>query len=275
MGKLADVAGRVYSGMTVLGIAGRTNGKTRWAVRCHCGNEVVMCSNSVRDLLIKSCGCLNAARSKARDITGQRFGKLTAIRQSELGKDRLWWVRCDCGVEKSLQRSHLIAGNIQSCGCLLVTHGLSRIGGTHPLYQTWANMISRCTNPRAKPWPNYGGRGIKVCDRWRGRFGFENFLADMGPRPRGHELDRYPDNDGNYEPGNCRWATRKQNIRNQRTNRRVAYLGQIRTIAEVSEMTGKPRGLLYARLRSGWDVESAISTPATKRKPHYRRSAAG
>lgn len=118
-------------------------------------------------------------------------------------------------------------------------------------------MINRCSDTDDAHRENYAARGIRVCPRWRS---FASFLADMGHRPPGKELDRI-DNDGNYEPGNVRWATRKENLRNRRSTRLVEFRGQLRTLAECSELSGVSRWLMYDRLRRGWSAERAVSEP--------------
>ncbi len=126
-------------------------------------------------------------------------------------------VRCECGVEKVVLRTNLKTGKIVSCGCfnqenrLKHGHTIGRVAS--PTYLSWDSMIQRCSNPKRKEWKNYGGRGIRVCERW---LSFENFLADMGERPEGKTIDRYPNNDGNYDKSNCRWATRAEQNPNTR-----------------------------------------------------------
>jgi hypothetical protein len=153
--------------------------------------------------------------SKLRDLTGVRFGSLVAQWPSGFqGKHTAWLCLCDCGTLKLVIRGNLVNGSTTNCGCshhlVTTTHGQSYSRE----YKSWMAMKSRCTNPRLRAWKWYGGRGISVCERWMNSF--ENFLADMGIRPLGKSLDRYPNRNGNYEPGNCRWATQRQQVANQR-----------------------------------------------------------
>jgi hypothetical protein len=180
----------------------------------------------------KSCGCLKkeGGGRYRRDLSGQRFGRLVALVPAYRKPVRGWYwhCRCDCGSEKIIHGPNLTNGDTRSCGCLKKEaqkrprpghgrrHGHSPRGTRTPTYESWAAMIKRCTNPKIKYFKYYGGRGIRVCERWRS---FENFLADMGERPEGTTIDRYPDKNGNYEPGNCRWATSKEQGRNKRKRR--------------------------------------------------------
>lgn len=167
----------------------------------------------------------------AIDLTGQKFGRLTALAVvGKRGGKRVWLCRCDCGTESRVAVNHLRSGASQSCGCRQREHQqlvfpISRRAGqlrggitTHPLYMTWRHMIERCTDPASKDFKYYGGRGIRVCERW---MSFAEFIADVGDRP-GPEfsLDRYPNNDGHYEPGNVRWATMAQQSQNKRPRER-------------------------------------------------------
>jgi hypothetical protein len=129
-------------------------------------------------------------------------------------------------------------------------------------------MLKRCRNPNDKQYRNYGGRGITVCDRWNE---YENFHADMGERPEGMTLDRI-NNDGNYEPSNCRWATRKQQQNNRRVTVRVVFRGESLTYKEISDITGVGDAIIRSRHANGWDLEKAATTPAEATKPIRFRS---
>lgn len=127
-----------------------------------------------------------------------------------------------------------------------------------PTYMAWASMIDRCSNPNTECFERYGGRGIAVCDRWRGSF--ENFLADMGGRPSSkHSIDRYPDNNGDYEPTNCRWATKSQQSRNTRRTFLVQFKGKQVPLSDVADAVGLPSRKIRWRIENGWPVERALS----------------
>jgi hypothetical protein len=150
---------------------------------------------------------------------GQRFGRLTVILFA--GKPRngvgslgsAWWCRCDCGEERLVWATTLIQGLTKGCGCGHIKHGCTAKNQVTRTYNSWSMMLQRCTNSKRESWKDYGGRGITVFERW---YSFENFLADLGERPPGTTLDRFPNNDGNYEPGNVRWATPSEQRKNQR-----------------------------------------------------------
>jgi hypothetical protein len=126
-----------------------------------------------------------------------------------------------------------------------------------PEYKIWSLMIQRCNNPKRSQYRFYGGRGIRVCERWLKP---EGFLADMGPRPGpGFSVDRYPDKEGNYEPGNCRWATRLEQANNSRWNRHLTLNGEVKTMAEWSRATGIKLATIHARLKKGWTEHRALT----------------
>lgn len=138
-----------------------------------------------------------------------------------------------------------------------------------PEYAIWTSMKQRCQNPRCRTWKWYGGRGIKVCERWQA---FENFYVDTGPRPSPrHELDRYPDNDGNYEPDNCRWTLHRGNNRNRRNNLTLTYDGRTLLLVEWAEKLGIPRETIHWRLCHGWSISKTLTTKSRPQR-HYRRN---
>lgn len=158
---------------------------------------------------------------QSTDLTGQKFGMLLVLSNApSKGKNLYVNCICDCGKKTVVQKGHLGNGHTKSCGCLNYTHKMRDT----PEYKAWSSMRGRCYKEYVFSYPIYGGRGITVCERWLNSF--ENFFADMGERPsKSHSLDRV-DTNGNYEPGNCRWATPHEQTRNQRTNRWIEYNGE-------------------------------------------------
>ena len=150
-----------------------------------------------------------------RELIGVRFGKIVVQSYSEYKDGRHYWnCLCDCGKIKVVKQSFLITSDTKSCGCLIgkhITHGASY----SYTYKSYRNMRKRCLQKTFKYYDNYGGRGIVIANRWLGKDGFKNFLEDMGERPKGLTLER-KNNDGNYEPDNCKWATMKEQLNNTR-----------------------------------------------------------
>ena len=189
------------------------------------------------------------------NLSNKRFGSLLVI--SDGGRDAhgavLWRCKCDCGKSTLVRGSSLTQGSTRSCGCGVTcaarrarTHGQSNA----PLYRSWQSMKSRCNNPKNADYRNYGGRGIVICLRWSSSF--EAFSADMGPSFfENAELDR-KDNNGPYEPGNCRWLTHSAQQRNKRSNHLVAIGGVNKTLIEWSEETGLKANTILTRIRRGW-----------------------
>jgi hypothetical protein len=199
------------------------------------------------------------------DLVGRRFGRLIVLSIAPKTTRMLKWnVRCDCGSERVVYGCHLKAGNTVSCGCKAASqktrlrHGHWSGRRPTPEHATWAAMIQRCTNPKAPHYERYGGRGIAVCERW---LVFENFFADMGKRPSPkHSIDR-KDNDGNYEPDNCRWATKLEQMRNTSVTRYLTHNGQTRPIGDWADEVGIAVRAIAKRLRRGWSIADALSKP--------------
>jgi hypothetical protein len=187
-------------------------------------------------------------------LENKRFGRLTVLKRDINSVKRIpkWICQCDCGVVKSIKGSSLTTGVTKSCGCLQIgsaeKHGASKKGQRTVEYDTWLRIKDRCYNARNKHFKNYGGRGIVVCDRWLESF--ENFLEDMGLRPCNYSIDRFPNNDGNYEPSNCRWATKKEQEKNKRTNRYIEHNGKKLTITDWSKIIGISQQWLGKKLKT-------------------------
>lgn len=197
-----------------------------------------------------------------KDITGKRFGRLVVQAFSEVRKGGSFWVcSCDCGNTKVVKTSDLCSGNTPSCGCIRRKHGCSHNGSR--AYRCWVNMRERCRNKTCHAFKDYGGRGIRVCDQWNESF--ESFLSDMGEPPIGLELDRI-NNDGDYEPSNCRWATVRQQSNNRRGNVLLTAFGETKTISEWSNdlRAAVSRDAIRDRVSRGLSHEEAISRPSSR-----------
>jgi hypothetical protein len=201
----------------------------------------------------------------AKDRTGQRYGRLVAIscETQSMPRSRPYWTcRCDCGTETSVRSDAL--NRVESCGCLAAelsrkrerTHGQAIHGKRTPEWKAWQNAKERCRTPSHRQYGLYGARGIQVCEKWSASF--EAFFADMGKRPsKTHSLDRI-DVNGNYEPGNCRWATPKQQANNRRTNVRLLWNGAEMTLAEIARLEKIPYVQFCHRINNGFTINGAV-----------------
>ncbi len=192
---------------------------------------------------------------KAVDISGQRYGRLVGVRRDPTPGDTYWLFRCDCGVEKVIRLDPVRRGKTSSCGCVRtemirgrsLTHGHKIGRQSTPTLRAYHHAKARCQNPNDAKFPAYGGRGIQMCDRWSDSF--EAFLSDMGDRPEGLTLERI-DVNGNYEPDNCRWATRHDQTRNKTTNVFVNHDGERIILKDFADAMGVNYKALHARVRS-------------------------
>lgn len=180
----------------------------------------------------------------------QRLNFIELIDERSPDGHRLARFMCDCGTEVTASRSRVVNGYTRSCGCLQreTKPGLKHGHRASRTYSSWQSMLDRCRNSKSKDYARWGGRGIAVCDRWTA---FENFLSDMGERPMGTTLDRYPNPDGNYEPGNCRWATPKQQARNRRDLVKVKTAAGEIPLVEHAAALGISKGAAHLRLKRG------------------------
>lgn len=249
--KKSDLVGQRFGKLIVVNekIELRTspNQKIKWVCKCDCGKEIV----TTNDILKKgktSCGCIYK-----RDLVGARFGKLVVLSLAGRKYSRdLWLCQCDCGKETKVVTNNLDSGQ-SSCGCVHpIKHGMCN----SLTYQSWAAMLSRCRNKNSSDYTNYGGRGITVYAGWVGKDGFQNFVKDAGLRPsKEYTLDRYPNNDGNYEPGNVRWGTDEQQNRNKRNNLWFEFSG-IRLIAKDWELRwGLSHNMIQRQIKRGKTFE--------------------
>jgi hypothetical protein len=230
MGKRLDLVGKRFGRLEVLEDCGNNKfGQSLWLCKCDCGNEKQVNVSSLRNGSTLSCGCLQkevaSKNGKKRfvDLSGKRFGRLVVIKLDKRTRGRFKYIcKCDCGNEVSIFASNLQAkgDHTRSCGCFWsetikeknTVHGKTN----SKIYAVWRNMMQRCYDKKNQAYKNYGGRGIKVDQRWHT---FENFYKDVGDPPKDKTLDR-TNNDGIYEPDNWRWATRSQQNKNRRTFKR-------------------------------------------------------
>lgn len=211
---------------------------------------------------------------------GERYGYWTVIGEPErfVNMSKQCLCRCVCGKEKYVGFYHLVRGESTNCGCIVAknkgewnkthkrTHG-GTAGDKERLYTVYTGMLKRCYLKSNKAYDNYGGRGISVCDEWRGEHGYENFREwayanGYNPEAPKHicTIDRI-DVNGNYEPSNCRWISAKEQGNNRRDNHLLTYNGETRTVTEWAEKIGMKPVTLFQRLRKGWTVERALTQP--------------
>jgi len=211
---------------------------------------------------------------QVENLAGRRFGRITVRGRgpNEHKTMARWHCVCDCGKQTLVRHRSLVKGLTMSCGCYGKEIGRTAAlvhGESHdPTRVAWIDMLDRCQNPSNASYHNYGGRGISVCQWWTKSF--DSFLRDVGRRPsKNHSIDRI-NNNGNYEPGNCRWATRTEQSRNRRTNRLVTAFGETLPAISWAERYGLRPTTLINRLNSGMSPEDAIRKPANQRKATSR-----
>ncbi len=207
---------------------------------------------------------------KNKDLTDTTYEKWQISTYShQKGRRQYWNAVCKCGRAGKVCSSDLFRGGSKGCkSCGPVTHGETKNLQRSHEYSALKRILSRCLNPNNPDYKNhYGGKGIKVCDRWQGRQGFANFLADMGRAPSSkHGVDRYPNQKGNYEPGNVRWALQREQVRNYSRNINISYQGRTQCITDWATELGVPHGPFKWRVKKWGSVEKAIAVPFLGRR---------
>ncbi len=257
-----DITGQRFNKLVAIKFIEKRNDIYFWLFRCNCGKEKIIRKSEVINGYVKSCGCLkkesmmgdkNPAKKRIKNITGQKFGRLIAIKFEYIKNERHYWLfRCDCGKEKIIAKNCVVYkySKTKSCGCLNLerckrgirkTHGFGDRKIRNRFYTIWGSIKQRCLNKKLKYYKNYGGRGIKVCDRW---LKFENFRNDMYKSylehvkefgERNTSIDR-KNNDGDYYKENCRWATLIEQMNNTRTNKFISYKQKYVTVSELAKI---------------------------------------
>jgi hypothetical protein len=197
-----------------------------------------------------------------KNLVGCIFGRWEVLEYSgSSGQGAKWLCRCECGTEKPVNASSLLSGRSESCGCLMKEalslrsiHGHIRGGKQSATYVVWRGMLRRCADANHPSYANYGGKGIRVCERWKS---FEAFLDDMGERPEGKTLDRI-DGNGGYSKDNCRWFTMREQANNRANNHLLTRRGETHTIAQWAELLGVKEGTIRSRLFRGASDEDAL-----------------
>lgn len=252
LAKMRDLTGNIYNSWMVIKFIKREGDRYFWECECECGTRRIIGSTIFRHGASKHCGC-------KRSLIGKKFNLLTVVDKERIEGVIYWQCICDCGNTTRARTSYLKNGSVKSCGCLRHgpahnrTHGLA---GTI-LYKRWAAMIGRCYNPNDDCYKWYGGRGIEICESWRHNYmAFHNWCIFNGYE-KSLKLDRI-NNDGNYEPDNCRWTTQKVQCNNTRRNVIVSIQGENLNLKQASEKYKLPYGTIMTRYRVGKRGEELI-----------------
>lgn len=215
---------------------------------------------------------------RIRNIAGQKFGRLTCIKVvgADKRKRALWLCQCSCGMEKIVLGNSLVTGVTKSCGCLQKekaaetgrnkrTHGFGAEGKcSSGLYKSWSHMKQRCMNKKCQDYHRYGGRGIKVCEEWLDFDNFHRWAINNGYE-KGRSIERI-NNDGDYCPSNCKWATAQEQNNNKRSNRKVTLNGESKNVQQWARELGINASTLYTRLNDGWSDYRALTEPVRTNK---------
>lgn len=269
---ISDYIGKRYGYLVVIGQTSNSKIPNAFDFKCDCGKIVSYPPDRVIKGRQKSCGKCKFSNRQPQKINmeqyiGKRSNMLTAIGLSERRPtDKRQYIDClcDCGNTIRILPYQFRSRKIKSCGCLLKNSPAYIDGRTlNPLYGLWKNMLGRCENENHPKYYQYGKRGISVCEEWHDFWSFVEWSDSIGGRPDGYSIDRI-DNDGNYEPSNCRWATSEEQSINRSSNLNIQYKGQTKTLKEWSVILDISWDVLHNRLRKGWSVERAFSEKPKK-----------
>lgn len=255
MGKMINITGQRFGRLVAIECVGKNENKSCiWRCKCDCGKEITALTKDLRFGTVTSCGCVH-------DLTGQKFGRLTVIKKYGHNKSNaiLWLCQCDCGNQVIVIGDHLRTGHTKSCGCynldMLRARAKHRKVRTRP-YKIWADIKTRCTNPKDKNYENYGKRGITMCDEWANDFTkFYEWAMANGYKDN-LTIDRIDNNKG-YYPDNCRWATYIEQNNNRRDNKKYLYNNQLLTLAQIGRLCNINYATLLHRVHKGLSMEEA------------------
>lgn len=260
--------GERYGKLTTLcEMAERNNGHVMWKCLCDCGNTTIVQKSRLLSGHTRSCGCLNKTPNNWKDISGQRFGRLVAVKRvgSKLRGNAyhaLWLCQCDCGNKKLITHSDLMTGRVFSCGCQKSEHITKHGGYKDRLYDVWVGIKDRCYNKNCKSYNSYGGRGIKVCDDWLENYSnFKKWAYENGYNENAKRLECTLDRinvSGDYEPNNCRWITIQEQNKNKRNTILIEIDGVTKCLADWCDEYGFPRDKAYHRRKAGKPIEQWI-----------------
>jgi hypothetical protein len=277
MKKIEIKIGEKYGEREIIALLGVVNRRNAVKVRCSCGSENdISYRDFKKSVRCKKCGGFNNQEKRTDINPGDKYNMLTVIKEVDRRAKRQFECVCDCGVVKIVQLPNLVKGRTKSCGCYQDKRAKHLYKSDKPhandLKMNYKSMIDRCTNKNNEGYRHYGGRGIKICDRWYDKeSGFDNFVTDMGPKPTStHSVDRI-DVNGNYEPANCRWATPKEQANNKRAPEQLLIeKGKVRWNIDLIKKTAKryktkqsfklhqPNAFRYLRRTKQMDVLNEI-----------------
>ena len=268
-----DITGIKFGKLTAIKIDDSPKHKrTHWWCRCDCGSIRSVSISDLRNGHTKSCGCI-----KRSNLINRRFGKLLVVKFSNIktyknkSSQTQWLCKCDCGNEIVVSGNSLISGNTTSCGCYLQELRIKHNKSHDRLYAIYKSMLHRCYSPKSRSYRSHGKRGITVCKEWQitenynGMNNFYEWALSNGYQDN-LTIDRI-DNNGNYEPSNCRWTTYVTQGNNRSNNHMITYNGETKTMAEWAREYNIPYNTFAWRInKSKWDIEKSLNTPVNSNK---------